>query len=169
MNYCPRCGTAMALRLVAGKDRPVCPTCGHVAFPDPKVAACTIPVMDGRIVLVRRSIQPARGKWTFPGGYMDRGETVEAAAIRETLEETGLTVALRGLVGVYSQPTSPVVVIVYSARVTGGTLAVMPECMDARAFRPGEIPLGELAFPSTGQALTEFMSGVSGLLPGAGT
>lgn len=147
----------MARRVVAGKERPACPGCGYIAFPDPKVAACTIPVLDGRLVLVQRSIDPGRGKWTFPGGYMDRGETVEDAATRETLEETGLTVALDGLLGVFSYATSPVVVVVYRARVTGGRLEVMPECLDARFFCPAEIPASELAFPSTEQALAAYL------------
>lgn len=149
----------MARRPVAGKERPVCPGCGYVAYPDPKVAACTIAVQEGRIVLVQRSIEPGRGKWTFPGGYVDRGETVEDAARRETLEETGLAVALEGLVGVYSYPSSPVVVVVYRARVTGGQLQLLPECLDARFFRPGEIPVAELAFPSTRDALATFLQG----------
>lgn len=157
MNFCPYCGTAAVRRPVAGKERDTCPACGYIAFPDPKVAACTIPVSGGRLVLVRRAIEPGKGKWTFPGGYMDRGETVEEAAVRETLEETGLTVELERLVGVYSYHTSPVVVIVYAARVTGGTLQVMDECMDARLFLPEEIPFPELAFSSTVQALNDFL------------
>lgn len=157
MKYCPRCGTLLAVRPAFGRERQVCPACGFVHFYDPKVATCTIPELDGRIVLVRRAIEPGYGKWTFPGGYMDQGETVEEAALRETQEETGLDVALTGLLGVYSFRDSPVVVIVYRARVLGGALRVMPECLDARAFRPDEIPWEELAFPSTRRALEDLL------------
>lgn len=144
---------------MGGKDRPTCPACGFVAYPDPKVAAGTIPVQGGRLLLVQRAIEPARGKWTFPGGYMDRGETVEGAAIRETCEETGLAVTLAGLLGVYSYPTSPVVVIVYAARVAGGALQVSDECLDARFFAAAEIPWSDLAFPSTRDALRDCVAG----------
>lgn len=157
MKYCPHCGTRLSVRTVNGRERPSCPACGFTVFFDPKVAACTVPELDGRFVLVQRAIDPGRGKWTFPGGYMDQGETVEEAALRETLEETGLQVSLAGLLGVYSQPDSPVVVIVYRARVVGGSLRVTEECLDARAFAPGEIPWDAMAFPSTRRALEDLL------------
>jgi ADP-ribose pyrophosphatase YjhB (NUDIX family) len=141
------------------KERLVCSACGFVFYQDPKVSACTIPVIDGRVVLVRRAINPGRGLWVFPGGYMDQDETVEEAAIRETLEEVGLEVRLTGLVGVYSY-RSPVVVIVYACEVLGGDLAIDAESLEVKAFAPGEIPWGELAFPSTRDALRAFL-GVS--------
>ena len=89
----------------------MCPGCSFVYYLGQKVVGATIPIEEGRILLTRRAIHPAFGKWTFPGGYVDWGEPVHAAAVRETLEETGLTVELGGLVGVYSYPSAPVVIV----------------------------------------------------------
>src|SRR6185503_4456074 len=94
-KFCPKCGDVLQSRaLKAGEpERLVCPGCGFVFYQDPKVAACTISMVDGGIVLVKRSIEPALGKWVFPGGFVDRGEPVPVAAVRETLEEVRLKVS----------------------------------------------------------------------------
>ena len=162
-QFCPQCGGALEPRTLKGGDPPrlVCQTCQFVFFLDPKVATGTIFFLDGGIVLVRRAIQPRIGKWVFPGGYVDRGESLEAAAIRETKEEAGLEVRLTRLVGAYSYPGSTVIVIVYAAEVTGGFLHADEESSDIRAFPPPEIPWDELAFPSTSQALRDFLSQAS--------
>jgi ADP-ribose pyrophosphatase YjhB (NUDIX family) len=139
------------------KEEAVCSGCGFVFYLSPKLVACTVPARDGRVLLVRRNIEPSRGKWTFPGGFVDWGESVQAAALRETLEETGLTVALDGLVGVYSYPDAPVIVV-YRARVTGGDLAANDEVSEAAWVGPLEIPWPELAFPSTGDALRDWLA-----------
>lgn len=156
-RFCPRCAAALDERRVEHRLRPVCPACGFIWYDDPKVAACTLPVVDGRLILVRRAIQPERGKWVFPGGYMDRGETVEQAAVRETSEETGLHVAVRGLSGVYSYVDSIVVVVVFRVAVLGGTAAPGPECLEVRGFSPAEIPWPELGFASTADALRDWL------------
>jgi ADP-ribose pyrophosphatase YjhB (NUDIX family) len=111
----------------------------------------------GQLRSLFRAIHPAHGKWTFPGGYVDWGETVHGAAVRETREETGLTVDLGGLVGVYSYTGAPVVIVVYEARVTGGTLALCHENDRLEWVAPAEIPWEELAFPSTQAALRDFL------------
>lgn len=158
MNYCPQCGGRLRLQPVPRdtRQRLVCQACGFIFYQDPKVAACTIPVLDGRVVLVRRAINPGRGLWVFPGGYMDRDETVEAAAVRETLEEVNLQVRVTGLVGVYSYRTG-VVVIVYHVDVLGGELQTDHESLEVRTFSPKEIPWDQLAFPSTRDALQDFL------------
>jgi 8-oxo-dGTP diphosphatase len=158
-RYCPRCGGPLALRALKEGEpsRLVCAACGFVFYLDPKVAACTICMLDGGIVLLRRSIEPAAGKWVFPGGFVDRGEAVSAAAERETLEEVNLKVSLMGILDVYSFPGSPVVVIVYSAEVTGGELKACDECDEVRVFPPEQIPWNELAFESTRVALRDYV------------
>lgn len=158
-RFCPRCGGLLATREVERRPRPVCPACGLIWYQDPKVAACTLPVVGGRLILVRRAIEPQRGRWVFPGGYMDRGETAEQAAVRETREETGLDVAVTGLAGVYSYADSIVVVVVYRVDVRGGQAAPGAECLEARGFEPQEIPWDELAFPATHDALRDFLDG----------
>ena len=123
-----------------------------------KVVAATIPWQDGRLLLTRRAITPALGKWTFPGGYVDWGETVDAGALRETWEETGLTVELGELVGVYSYAGVPVVIVVYEAVVTGGTLTLCHENDRLEWVTPAEVPWDELAFPSTVAAVRDFLA-----------
>jgi ADP-ribose pyrophosphatase YjhB (NUDIX family) len=159
IRFCPLCGHALARQPVPpeGKSELVCPGCSFVYYLGQKVVAAAIPMEEGRILLTRRAIHPAHGKWTFPGGYVDWGEPVDAAAIRETFEETGLTVELGGLVGVYSYPAAPVVIVVYEARVTGGTLRVCHENDRVEWIDPNEIPWEELAFPSTIAALRDFL------------
>ncbi|MCI0371063.1 MAG: NUDIX hydrolase [candidate division NC10 bacterium] len=158
-RFCPRCGAALLLRrLKPGEpERLACSGCGCIFFQDPKLAACTICPLDGGIVLVRRAIEPGYGKWVFPGGYVDRGEAVAAAAIRETLEETSLEVAIRELVNVYSYPGNAVVVVVYVAQVLGGQLRAGDETLEARVFPPAALPWPELAFPSTEEALRDYL------------
>jgi ADP-ribose pyrophosphatase YjhB (NUDIX family) len=135
--------------------------CAFVFYLNPKIAACTISAVRGRIVLARRAIEPERGKWVIPGGFVDRGETLEAAAARETREEVQLDVEIGGIVGVYSYPGNEVVVIVFEATVVGGEVCVGDECLEARTFAPDEIPWDDLAFESTRRALSTYLGRAS--------
>jgi 8-oxo-dGTP diphosphatase len=159
-RFCPQCGGALALRTLRHGEPPrlVCQACQFIFFLDPKVATGAIFFLDGGIVLVRRAMEPRYGKWVFPGGYVDRGESLEAAAIREVKEESGLDVRLTRLVGAYSYPGNTVIVIVYAGEVTGGSLQADEESLDIRIFPPSEIPWDELAFPSTTRALRDFLA-----------
>ena len=146
------------------REQQVCSRCRFVFYLTPKVVGATLPEQDGAILLTRRSINPGRGLWTFPGGFVDFGESVTDAAVRETFEETGLKVDLTGLHNVYTYPGAPVIVV-YRARVTGGALTTCDE-NDALAWmRPAEIPWGALAFPSTRDALREWVA-ARGEVPG---
>lgn len=139
-------------------ERLVCSGCEFVFYLDPKVAVGTIIRDDsGRIVLVKRAIEPGYGKWVFPGGYVDRGEEVLIAAVREAREESGLDIRIDGLVNVYSYSGGAPVVIVYAATITGGCLACDDEGLDAQLFAADDIPWEELAFRSTRDALRDFL------------
>ena len=139
--------------------RLVCCTCGYVFYLDPKLAVGTVIVDDaGRIVLVKRAIEPGYGKWVFPGGYVDRGEEVERAAVREALEETGLDVRLGRLINIYSYTGRTPVIVVYAATILRGVLACDDEGLEAQFFEPADIPWNELAFRSTHEALRAFLS-----------
>jgi 8-oxo-dGTP diphosphatase len=162
-RFCPCCGGTLERRVVKASDpaRLVCGTCGFIFYLDPKIAVGTI-VRTGsdRLVLVRRAIDPGYGKWVFPGGYVDRGETLTAAAVREAREECGLEVRLDGLVNVYSYAGRAPVIVVYAATATGGTLAADDECLETAEFEVGSLPWNELAFRSTGEGLRDYLAGL---------
>lgn len=140
-----------------GRIRPVCPSCGLIIFRNPRLVAAVIPVLNGKVALVRRAMQPRRGSWVFPGGYVDLGESVEEAACRETQEETGLKVRLGRLIGVYSRQGEEVVMVVYAAQVIGGTLTAGEEELEAAWFDPDALPPEEhLGFWSTIAALEDW-------------
>lgn len=159
IRFCPLCGADLAPKPIEAGKHPemVCTGCEFIFYMTQKVVAGTIPWQDGKLLLTRRAIDPANGKWTFPGGYVDWGETVDAAALRETWEETGLTVKLGGLIGVYSYANSPVVIVVYRARVLGGTLTLCHENDRLEWVAPADVPWDELAFPSTVEAMRDFL------------
>jgi ADP-ribose pyrophosphatase YjhB (NUDIX family) len=159
LRYCPKCAGNLVPRVLKEGEpaRLVCATCGFILYLNPKVAACTIPLLDGQLVLLRRAGDPAPGKWVFPGGFVDHGEPVPAAAMRETLEEVHLKVSLTGVLDVYSSPGHDVVVIVYAADVVGGELAPGAEALEARAFAPEDLPWNDLAFDSTRAALRDYV------------
>jgi ADP-ribose pyrophosphatase YjhB (NUDIX family) len=161
-RFCPACGgTLEARRLKAAEpDRLVCTACGFVFYMDPKVAVGTvIRTNDERLVLVRRAIEPGYGLWVFPGGYVDRGEPLTAAAIREAREECGLDVRLDGLVNIYSYAGRTPVIVVYAATAIGGTLCIDEECLETAEFDVSAIPWDDLAFRSTHEALHDYMAG----------
>jgi ADP-ribose pyrophosphatase YjhB (NUDIX family) len=170
-RFCPPCGGTLARRLLkqGEPERLVCDACGFVFYLDPKVAVGTIiRTDDERLVLVRRAIDPGYGLWVFPGGYVDRGEEITSAAVREAREESGLDVRLDGLVNIYSYDGRPLIIIVYAATAIGGDLCADEECLEARLFRPDDIPWNELAFISTRQALADYLAGRVFTIPAAG-
>src|SRR6478735_5457603 len=167
-RFCPRCGGELERRLLKATEpeRLVCLRCGFVFYLDPKIAVGTIIRMDDdRLVLVRRAIDPGYGKWVFPGGYVDRGEPLTVAAIREAREESGLEVRLDGLVNVYSYPGRTPVIVVYAATATGGRLEVDEESLESAEVEENAIPWAELAFRSTQEALQDYLAGVLHPLP----
>jgi ADP-ribose pyrophosphatase YjhB (NUDIX family) len=154
-RYCPRCGEPAD---VAYPRSITCPHCGYGAYYNPKPVAAAIPVTpDNKIVLLRRGFDPGKGLWTFPGGFVDLGETVEDAARREAQEEIRADLELDHLVGVYSRGEERVVLIVFAATTTD-TPQTTDEALEVRAFPPEEIPWEELAFWSTTNALKDFLA-----------
>ena len=161
-RFCTQCGGPLEERLVGAHHAttvPVCPSCGAVHWIDPKVAAGCLLVRDGRVLLVRRAIEPGYGKWVFPGGHVDRGETLEAAALRETREECGAVAAIDGLVGVYSYTGRPVIVAVFRATLLPESPEPYPadETLEVGWFTPEEIDGLELAFRSSADALSALL------------
>ena len=157
-RFCPVCGGSLGHLTLKEQEpqRLVCSRCDFVFYLDPKVVACCVVEMDGRIVLLKRDIDPRKGKWVLPGGYVDRGEEVSAAALRETEEECGLRARIKGLLGVYSYPGRMAVVVVYLAEYVSGDLVAADESQEAKLYLKEEVPWEELAFQSTVDALRDY-------------
>ena len=160
LNYCSRCGTELTFGEIEGEDRQRlgCPSCGHIAYVNPRLVVTTIPINDaGEIVLLRRGIEPGRGLWAQPGGFLEVDETVTEAAVRETLEETGLIVEPGEIVGLYSRLEAAVVVLAFEARVVRGSYRLNTEALEIQAFRPDAIPWKGIAFKTTYWALRDWL------------
>ncbi len=157
-RFCPRCGRPAEVDF---PRRIVCPHCGYEAYYNPKPVASVIPLDSaGQTILLRRGFDPGSGLWTFPGGFVELGESVPEAARREVREELGIDVELGELVGVYSRPDDRVVLIVYLARALG-TPQTTPEAIEVKAFDRNALPWDELAFWSTARALRDAVDGAS--------
>ncbi len=139
-RYCPQCAGRLRDSSVEGVRRPVCPDCGRIVYYDPKLATAMILERGGAVLLVRRATEPGLGLWSLPGGYVDRGEVVEEAAVREVWEETGLRTRVARLVGVFSEKGSPVVLVVYAGEILEGEPQAREEVMEVDFFDVGEMP-----------------------------
>jgi ADP-ribose pyrophosphatase YjhB (NUDIX family) len=127
-----------------------------VLFPGPKLVAGCFVLDAGRLLLIRRGNEPAVGKWTFPGGYVDFGENAADAALRETREEVGMRVALGPLLGVFND--SAITVVVYLATPGKESPSLSDEASEVRYFAPDDIPWPDLAFPTTTDAVTAWVA-----------
>jgi 8-oxo-dGTP diphosphatase len=153
-RYCPRCAQPAT---IAYPRSITCPHCGYGAYYNPKPVAAAIPVTpDGHIILLRRAFEPGKDLWTFPGGFVDLGETVEQAARREAREELDIAIELGPLVGVYSRAEERTVLIVYAARATEQPHTT-EEASEVEVFGRAGLPWDELAFWSTRDALRDFL------------
>jgi ADP-ribose pyrophosphatase YjhB (NUDIX family) len=159
-GYCLQCGTPLELRLQEDRQRPTCPACGFIHYLDPKVAVAVVLGDADGVLLGRRRIEPGAGRWSFPAGYVNRGEVLEEAAVREVQEELGLQVRLTGLVGAYSERGAPVVLIVYAGMVVSGEPRPDGhEVSEVRRFALDALP-DDLAFPHDRRVLADWKRAV---------
>lgn len=158
-KYCPQCGGELEERLLKPGEplRLVCKACAFVFYIDPKLAVIGLVPLNRGLVLVRRAINPGYGLWVVPGGFVDVGETLEEAVVRETLEETRLQVEVVRLLNIYSYKHSRTVVAAFITRHQAGVLTAGDETLEARVFGPAEIPWTEIPFSSTKDALKEYL------------
>jgi ADP-ribose pyrophosphatase YjhB (NUDIX family) len=160
LRYCSRCGSALEFGAVAGEDRHrlACRSCGFISYVNPRLVVTTIPVTEtGEVVLLRRGIEPGRGWWAQPGGFLEVDETVTEGAVRETLEETGLIVEPGEIVGLYSRLEAAVVVLAIESTIVGGEFRLNPEALEIQAFPPDSIPWPGIAFDTTHWALHDWV------------
>jgi ADP-ribose pyrophosphatase YjhB (NUDIX family) len=144
------------------RERLVCADCGFVAYENPKVIVGSVVVSDGQVLLCKRAIEPRRGFWTLPAGYMELGETVEEGAIREALEEAEAVIELDGILGVFSIARIGQVQVIFRGRFAGGgapRFGAGAESLAVELFGWDEIPWDDIAFPSVHWALHAWRRG----------
>jgi ADP-ribose pyrophosphatase YjhB (NUDIX family) len=163
VRFCSRCGSQLDFGPVEGeeRDRLACPSCGFIFYVNPRLVVTTLPITDrGEVMLIRRGIEPGFDMWAQPGGFLEIDETVREAAVRETLEETGLLVEPGEIVGLYSRVTAAVVVIAFEARIVSGEPLVTRESLETRPFALDEIPWQLIAFETSVRALHDWVARV---------
>jgi ADP-ribose pyrophosphatase YjhB (NUDIX family) len=149
------------------RERMVCADCGHVAYENPKVIVGAVVVTGDQVLMCRRAIEPRRGFWTLPAGYMELGETLEEGAAREALEEAEAVTAIDGILGVFSISRIGQVQVIFRARFANPGPPVFgpgEESLEVRLFAPDEIPWDEIAFPSVHWALNAWRESGTGPL-----
>ena len=158
IQHCRLCGAATAYRVPAddNRERAICSACGEIHYENPLNVVGTVPVWGDQVLLCRRAIEPRRGFWTLPAGFMELGETTAAGALRETVEEAGARVEMQDLFSVLNVVRVGQVHLFYRARMLDPTLDPGPESLEARLFREDEVPWDELAFRTVRQTLEWF-------------
>jgi ADP-ribose pyrophosphatase YjhB (NUDIX family) len=157
--FCSYCGSPTVVRMPEGDHRPrrVCPACGVVHYENPRVVVGCVPEHEGHILICLRAIEPRRGYWTIPAGFMENGETMEDGAARECHEEALATVAIGPLLALVNIPEAHQVHVFFRARLTASAFGAGEESLDAKLVEPEQIPWDDLAFPSTRFALQCYM------------
>ena len=161
MNYCSHCGSAdLAFKTPTGDNRPrfMCAACQTIHYQNPKIVAGCLPIYGTKVLLCKRAIEPRRGYWNIPSGYLENGETLEAGAAREVYEEAVAKVTDQRLHTVYSIPHINQVYVHFLAELVDGAFAVGEESLECRLFEEEEIPWAEIAFSSSVYSLKRFFA-----------
>ena len=156
MNYCSNCGLAEVSKSVPeGDDRAryVCGACGSVFYQNPKVVAGCLPIWKDQILLCKRAIEPRLGWWTLPAGYMENGETLLEAAVRETREEACARVEISNLFTIFSLPEINQIYVMFLADLIEPDFAPGLESLECKLYSEKQIPWSEIAFPTITQTL----------------
>ncbi|WP_339514657.1 NUDIX hydrolase [Pseudomonas sp. RL_15y_Pfl2_60] len=155
MKFCSQCGNPVSHRIPEGDSRLrfVCELCSTIHYENPRIVAGCIPVWNQQILLCRRAIEPRRGFWTLPAGFMENGETIEQAAARETAEEACARVHDLALYNLIDLPHINQVHVFFRAELTDLDFAVGAESLEVALFNEADIPWSELAFPTIGRTL----------------
>jgi len=160
MYFCPRCGGPVALSIPEGdnRERHVCTACGEIHYQNPRMVVGCVPEWQGRVLLCRRAIEPRRGFWTLPAGFLELGESAEAGAIRETLEEAGADVELLAPFSLFSVPHVNQVHLYYRARLLRPEYRAGEESLEVELHEETEIPWDELAFTTVRETLRRWFA-----------
>lgn len=160
MNFCSQCGETVVQRIPDGDNRlrHVCSSCQTIHYQNPRIVAACLPVWGEQVLLCRRAIEPRRGYWTLPAGFMENGETIQQAAQRETWEEACARVDNLQLYTLFDLPHINQVYMFFRAELADLDFAVGEESLEVRLFEQSEVPWSELAFPTMGRTLECFFA-----------
>ena len=160
INFCSVCGSPISLRIPEGDRlvRHVCDACGAIHYRNPRLVVGALPVWEDKILLCRRAIEPRLGYWTLPAGFMENGETVAQAALRETHEEANARIEIEEMYTVISVPHVSQVHVVFRARLLDLEFSAGEESLDVALFREEEIPWQEIAFRTNAMTLHHFFA-----------
>jgi ADP-ribose pyrophosphatase YjhB (NUDIX family) len=163
-RYCAKCGGTLLTRLLEGRERLICDACGYVLYVNPRPAICAVVVDGDRVMLVRRAVEPRRGCWDLPGGFLERGEHPSEGLRREMQEETGLEIEILEPLGffldTYPEPGETTLNFYYIARVTGGEPQSGSDVAEIRWFSPDALPpQDQIAFANNRAALSAWLAG----------
>ena len=160
VNYCSHCGAEVRQEIPAGDNRlrDVCTECGMIHYQNPRVVAGCLPVYDNKILLCRRAIEPRKGLWTLPGGFLELGETIEQGAVRETFEEAGADVRVTQLYTLFNVLHVGQLSLFFLAEMDSPVFSVGEESLDVQLFEEQDIPWDELAFTTIRLTLEYFFS-----------
>ena len=158
INFCSQCGSTMTQRIPEDDDhvRAVCSQCSHVHYENPKMVVGTLPVLGDKILMCRRNIEPRKGKWTLPAGYLENGESVQDGAIRETLEETLARVTLKGPYRMFNILFVDQIYMMFRAELLSDDFGPTSESSEVCLFSESQIPWDEIAFEVIRQTLKDF-------------
>ncbi|MDP1527490.1 MAG: NUDIX hydrolase [Rhodocyclaceae bacterium] len=160
MNFCCTCAAPVSLKVPPGDSLPrhVCETCGAIHYRNPRLVVGTLPVWEDKILLCRRAIEPRLGYWTLPAGFMENGESVAAAAARETREEACARIELGEMFSMISVPHISQVHVIYRARLLDLDFAPGEETLELALFEEAAIPWQEISFRTVALTLRHFFA-----------
>jgi len=160
IRFCRACGAAATYRVPAddNRERAVCPACGTIHYENPLNVVGTVPVWGEQVLLCKRAIEPRRGLWTLPAGFLELGETTEQGALRETVEESGAQVTLGPLFTLLNVVRVGQIHLFYRATMTSPALDPGTESLEARLFSEHEVPWDQIAFRTVRETLQHFFA-----------
>lgn len=160
MNYCSACGETVSKRIPEGDNRPryICDSCATIHYQNPRMVVGTLPLWGEQVLMCRRAIEPRKGFWTVPAGFMENSETTLEGAQRETWEEARASIAEPQLYRLFDLPHINQVYIFYRGQLVDGAYDIGPESLEVQLFSEQDIPWDEIAFPVVTETLREFFA-----------
>ncbi|GAA6133970.1 NUDIX hydrolase [Oceaniserpentilla sp. 4NH20-0058] len=163
MKFCSECAHPVQYSIPEGdnRERAICTSCGTIHYVNPRIVAGTLPVFEGQILLCKRAIEPRKGYWTLPAGFMENGEGLQQGAARETLEEAGINVTCGQMLSAITVPFISQVHIFFFTQLDSPEHALKTsESLEVKLFNFTDIPWTEIAFPTVKQTIEHYLNDV---------